>query len=348
MYQRKLNAKPACRFRISHAAQLAVNRHRRAAHKLKLTDMPARRPGRNSGCGFLQHFAALVVSLVIQCIAVNIFTDVFSHIAGSAALFRVDGFGMKTRLAGLLAFQFVEVFLVGIPADNGTHAGGVFRQHKHQHVPVRRAVVVRLRYTNAENSDFVTVEFGADARPQAGKVALRICRACAVPLGIAVSGLCGGMEFRRGGQGVELAYIPQLVTDIFKATDTGHQLAAANRRVSNAAVVFFNQADAVAFLVFQFHAFQELTGAPLLLAPLCDTAFARVGVFLFADVAQGNLQVFAPLGGDAAQAACPPFFFHHAQRRRADIFSGYVFGSNPFPPRRFASEMAGNTGSAHV
>ena len=66
------------------------------------------------------------------------------------------------------------------------------------------------------------------------------------------------MIFRRRGQGIKLPDITELIADIFKPTDAGHQLAAAYRRVSDRAVVFFNQTDAVAVFVFEIQTFEKL------------------------------------------------------------------------------------------
>lgn len=75
------------------------------------------------------------------------------------------------------------------------------------------------------------------------------------------------MITRWGGDGVELAHKAHLIADIFKATNTGHQLATTDGGISHTAIVFFNQADAVSFLIFQLHPFKEFTGAALLLTP---------------------------------------------------------------------------------
>jgi hypothetical protein len=59
----------------------------------------------------------------------------------------------------------VVVFLPRIITDYEANTFDIFRQHEHEHVPVRRSVVMRLGDTNAENTDFFPVKLGANARP---------------------------------------------------------------------------------------------------------------------------------------------------------------------------------------
>ena len=153
----KFNAQTVRGLGVSETAQLTVDRHWRTTDKLKLTDVPACRPCRNGrGCLF-QQLTAFVIGFTIKSIAVDVFGNVFSDIAGSAALFRVNGLGMKARLFGLIASQFVTVFLPRIIANDEAHALDIFRQHEHKHVPVRRPVVMRFGNTYAENADFFPV-----------------------------------------------------------------------------------------------------------------------------------------------------------------------------------------------
>lgn len=69
----KLNAQAVCGLGVSEAAQLTVDRHRRTADKLELTDVPTRRPCRNGWSGLFQQFTAFVIGFTIQSIAVDIF-----------------------------------------------------------------------------------------------------------------------------------------------------------------------------------------------------------------------------------------------------------------------------------
>jgi hypothetical protein len=94
----------------------------------------------------------------------------------------------------------VAVFLPRIITDDEAHALDIFRQHKHKHVPVRRSVVMRLGNTDAENADFFPVQLGANARPKAGEIALRVRRAGSVPFAVTVARFSCGVIFRRRGQ----------------------------------------------------------------------------------------------------------------------------------------------------
>lgn len=127
-----------------------------------------------------------------------------------------------------------------------------------------------MRFGNAdpEDADFFAVQLGADFLPDAAEITLRVGRAGTVPFTVTMPGFDRGVIARWGSQRVELADKAQLIADVFKATNTGHQLAAADRRVGHTAVVFLDQANAVAFFVFQLHSLQKFTGAALLLAPL--------------------------------------------------------------------------------
>ena len=295
MRSSKFHAQAVGGFTVSQAAQLAVYRHRRAAHKLKLPDMPAGRPGRNGGGGFFQLFTAFIIQLTVQRVPVDIFRNVFRDVPCRAAFLRIDRFSMEAGFTSLFRGQLVGVLLVCIIAHYLTHLIYIFRAHKHQHVPVRRGVMVRLGHPNAKNTDVFAVQFGADFLPDTAKIALSICRAGTIPFAVAMAGFDCGVIARRRGQRIELANKTHFGADIFKATYTGHQLTAADCRVSYAAVVFLDQADALAgFLVLQLHALEKFTGAALLFAPLDNSHRAGVRGVLFADVSQGNVQMLTP------------------------------------------------------
>jgi hypothetical protein len=58
-------------FMIGHAAQLTINRYRRAADKLKLTNTPAGRPDRHGRGDYLQLFATVIVKPAVQRVTVD-------------------------------------------------------------------------------------------------------------------------------------------------------------------------------------------------------------------------------------------------------------------------------------
>ncbi len=180
---------------IGHAAQFAVNSHRRTANKLKLTDTPARRPGSSSGGRFFHRLAAFVVQLVVQGVPVDIFGNVFGHITGGGAFFRVDGFRMETGFAGFGGNKLHAILLKGVIPQDLPHLVGLVRAHEKQHVPVGGAIVVRFGYTDAENTQIFAVQLGARFLPHAAQIALGVRRAAAVPLAVAVSVDRGGVEF---------------------------------------------------------------------------------------------------------------------------------------------------------
>ncbi len=214
----------------------------------------------------------------------------------------------------------MAIFFKSVSLDDAAHALHIFRAHKHQHMPVRRAVMVWLGNTNAKDADVFPVEFGAHLLPDVAKVTLRFGRAGTVPFTVAVTGFDCGVIAGRCRQRIELADKSHFIADIFKAPDAGHQLTATNSRIGHAAVVLLNQADAVAILIFKLHAFEKLAGTALLLAPFRYGHVAGVGSMFLADIGQGNLQVFTPRCSDAAQAPFPPFFCLHTHDRRGDFF----------------------------
>lgn len=93
--------------------------------------------------------------------------------------------------------------------------------------------MVRLCNADPENTNVFTVEFCANACPQASEITLRIGWIGSIPFGVTVACLCRGVIFRRCGQGVKLTNITELIADIFKPTNAGHKLTASNRRVSD-------------------------------------------------------------------------------------------------------------------
>jgi hypothetical protein len=99
--------------------------------------------------------------------------------------------------------------------------------------------------------------------------------------------------FRRRCQRVKLPDITEFIADIFKPTDAGHQLAAAYCRISDRAVVFFNQADAVAVFVFELQPLEIRVCGASARASLSRNFYSRRRVFL-ADVADCNLQMLPP------------------------------------------------------
>lgn len=142
------------------------------------------------------------------------------------------------------------------------------------------------------------MQLGANARPKASEIALRVRRAGTVPFAVTVSRFSRSVIFRRRSQGVKLPDVSELIADIFKPTDAGHQLAATYRRVGDRAIIFFNQADAVTVFVFEIQPLEKFTCAALLLAPVSHAVFTRVCVS-FADTADCNVQMFAPCSRNA-------------------------------------------------
>lgn len=305
-------------------------------------------PMRKRRGGFLKVFAAFVVRLAVQRVAIDILGNVFSNVTRCAAFLRVDSLGVKTGLAGLVGRKLVAVFLPGVVAHNLAHALSLFRAHKHQHVPVWGRVVMRLGNTDSEDADFFAMQLGANFLPYTAEITLRVGRAGTVPFSVTMPGFDCGVIARGGGQRVELADKAHLVADVFEAANAGHQLAAGNRRIGHAAVVFLDQADAVAFFVFQLHSLQKLTGAALLLTPLRYGHAAGIGGMLFADVCQSDLEMFTPSCGDATQPAFPPIFHLHTQDCRSNFLRVKKARCDLFPQWRRLAQLAGDGGGGHV
>ncbi|MNE84678.1 hypothetical protein D3C80_1816080 [compost metagenome] len=60
------------------------------------------------------------------------------------------------------------------------------------------------------------------------------------------------MIFRWRSEGVKFADIAEVIADVFETANTRHELATADRRIGDRAVIFLNQANPVAFFIFEF------------------------------------------------------------------------------------------------
>lgn len=72
---------------------------------------------------------------------------------------RVYSFSVKASFSGVIALQFKSVFLLCVFLHNAANALNVFGQHEHQHVPVRRTVMVGFSNADAKQTNRLPVEF---------------------------------------------------------------------------------------------------------------------------------------------------------------------------------------------
>ncbi len=149
---------------------------------LKLPNTPAARPGADRLGHIPQVLAGFLVFFPVEGVPVDVLGNVLGNVAGSAALALVDGLEVKTGFAGLERPQLLLVFRAGVFVQDAAQRLEVGGEGEQQHVPVRRAIMMRFDDAEAEHAYPGAGNRRAGLSPHPAQVFLRVARVGTVPL----------------------------------------------------------------------------------------------------------------------------------------------------------------------
>ena len=212
---------------------------------------------------------------VAECSGVNAFAYVGGDVAGWRAFFGIYLLALEAR--GDVVAQLCPVFANGGIAHDFRDALFVLRACEYQHVPVGRAVVVRLHGANAVPAPLLFFdEFAGGGEEVINQIVAGVFYCCAFVFRVKGTGVGDAVKTRRGCDRDEEGHVAAFLCDKLHSLNARHHLVAAVMRVGCTGVVDIFQTDAFAVFVLHVVRFEKIAGTGLFLAEVCQCFPAHI------------------------------------------------------------------------